>query len=261
MYFTSKIIKETAKKQLKCNWSVAIIVALVLVLTFSLAICLPSLIMLVLENFATSKGVVSNVITTACYCVAAGLALIMVFPIMQGVVRWYWFLGLDKEQPVSEVFYYFSAYKLWLKAFTLGCRMAGNTLFAAVIVSLPLGFAFGFLKGTTAESLIPVLEAAVILMVALFMFVRYSVAPVAIILNENVTSEQAMAVSKQVISGNTGKCFIMVLSFVGWILLSFLGIPLVYTLPFMFTSYVIFVRFVIINHRSKAAKSNLLPYI
>ena len=125
---SSKVIKNTARKQLKNNWTQAIIAASVLLLVVILAAVWGSMVLALLSGIRMVNGLFSSAAWFLATAFGATISLSIIIPLMQGVVRWFWFLGLEKELPLSEAFYYFSEWSLFSKSLILGLRFLGRVI-------------------------------------------------------------------------------------------------------------------------------------
>ena len=67
-------------------------------------------------------------------------------------------------------------------------------------------------------------------------------------MDESLYLMEAMHISEMISKQSISAFASLVVSFIGWFLLSLLGLPLVYTLPFFLISYVVHSRFAIVNY-------------
>ncbi len=263
MFPSSEKVKSTAKTQLKNNWVSAILVAVIFILMLYFAVILFEII----YSLLVGNGRSSVMGMTMCvFCTA--VSLIVVFPLYQGVLRWFWFLGLNKPLPLGELFYYFSSRELFLKTMRLHILLTARCIITATLCSVPSFFlkVFPFREFGMPDSILSLIEkvSVVLLLIGLGVSVvilfKYFIAPMLLTVNEDAQPEEIVVIAKQ-LSLSVKTCLRFILSFVGWILLSFLGIPLVYTVPYFFMSYAVFVRFSVTNHRCRMAELGVPPMI
>ncbi len=262
---SSKVIKNTARKQLKNNWTQAIIAVSVLLLAVILAAVWGSMALALLSGIKMVNGLFSSAAWFLATAFGTTISLSIIIPLMQGVVRWFWFLGLEKELPLSEAFYYFSEWSLFSKSLILGLRFLGRVILTFFICSLPAAAVFSAAESEDANALLLRVLAILLLLLGSLITVRaalsYCLAPIALVINEELQPHDAIEISKSIVSANKGACFFVALSFLGYGLISILGITLIYTLPFVFVSYSVFVRFLITGHRFEAARYGIKPLI
>lgn len=257
---STKVIKDTARKQMKNNWVQVIIVTAVLLLAIILTTVWGSMILALLSGIRMVNGPLASAVWFLATALSTALSLCMVMPLVQGVVRWFWFLGLDKELPLSEAFYYFSEWSLFLKSLILGLRFLGSMVIASFVCYLPTVAAMTLTKAENASINVTLLKVLAILLfllgsvIIIKVALCYSLAPIAIIINPELQPHDAIDISKKIVSANRGACLFTVLSFIGYLLLSIFGVTLIYTLPFMLTSYSVFARFLITGHRFESAR-------
>ena len=91
--------------------------------------------------------------------------------------------------------------------------------------------------------------------------VRYSLAPVIAVINEDIDARSAIALSATIARRYKNAYFNVLVSFIGWIVLSVLGVTMLYTLPFLFVSYTVFCRFAINSYRTDCCVRGEKPLI
>ena len=94
-----------------------------------------------------------------------------------------------------------------------------------------------------------------------FVMLKYYLAPFVFVSNDSIDPAEAVNMST-IISKRTGADFFgLVLSFAGWIVLSFLVAPLVFTLPYFIASYCVHCRFAVTAYNRDVDRfnSNVTP--
>jgi len=263
---SAKVIKNTARSQLRKHWVAAMIVAVLFLISLFFFFMLFGFMS---GFFASGKGVdVFLIVFVALY----GFCLLCtLFPLFQGVLRWYWFLGLDKKLPVSEIFYFFSDRGLHLRSTLLGTALLCRTVITALVCIAP-ALLLRFLP-ELMQKILPELEFSEAtlntlsynlmiggLVLALILLMKYFTAPAILVINAELNPDDVLRISRE-LSLSKGSLFVFIASFIPWILLSFLGITLAYTLPYFFMSYAVAVRFAVTNHRYDAARWGAPPLI
>lgn len=271
---SSKAIKKTARRALNGNWVRCVGVSLVLVLALAFCAVFAETIFAIFSTYIhTPNGkltVPGFVIALTCTAVIA----FFVFPLCEGVVRWFWFFTLEKERPVSEIFYYYSNRVYLIGSVYLALRLIARLAAVAVACYLPAVLVWslangtfyslsGYSDGDTTAVLKPLLYVFTALSTLLLVkiAVRYSLAPVIAVINEDIDARSAIALSATIARRYKNAYFNVLVSFIGWIVISVLGVTMLYTLPFLFVSYTVFCRFAINSYRTDCCVRGEKPLI
>lgn len=268
----SREIKLTARAGLRGHWLEAMAVTVIL-----------SLSILFAEMFrATVASVFGTILTTSDgrftvpgLTVLLFVAVIVIFfsiPLCLGAIRWFWTLSGGECRPISEVFYYYSEWRLFAKSVFTAARLLVKIILAALVCYLPALLVWSLTQNSVYEliGIKPLTDAKVLwpllylfcifsTLVLLKIILRYSLTPVLVILDESLDPGEAINISKTIAKTHKSAYVYIFLSFLGWILFSAFGITLLYTLPFTFMSYVVFVRFALSNHRYEAEQEGIRP--
>ena len=85
-------------------------------------------------------------------------------------------------------------------------------------------------------------------------------APLFFVADDNIDANEAMHMST-VISRKTSIDFVyLCFSFIGWLLLSILIVPLIFTLPYMLTSYAVHIRFAVAEYNRHIEQINKIDF-
>ena len=169
-----------------------------------------------------------------------------------GFLRYIWRLISGVTDNPMALFHYFSDKKLYLKVLKLTFSLSIRAAICYLIFYIPV-IILNIITGTKIYEMlnIPVpmwtfnltnlgtflrfLSIAATLISVLKLYL----APMLFVADENIEVAEAIHLSN-VISKKTIIDFIfLALSFIGWILLSFLSLPLIFTLPYMLLAYLI----------------------
>ncbi len=256
----SSIIKITAKTALKGNYIKAIISSLILIVSI-----------FVINAIASLSSIFGGEIFANALCII--LNIFMVFPLFMGLLRYFWRLIFNTlDNPIS-VFYYFSEKKLYIKSIYLLFAIAVRCIPVAVLLYLPALFLW-IISNFSVFDLINVstplwasdLSYAILFLrtlasvILVIYMLKFYIAPVLFVADEEMDIAEAIHLSK-VISKKTTLDFIyLILSFFGWILVSILVFPILFTLPFFITSYLVHVRFVIADYNKHLNDNNNTNY-
>ncbi len=252
----SKIVKITAKTALSGNMLKAIIVSAVFL--FCCFIC----------NY--SAGIFSYtgyyVFSDIIYIL---MSIFILTPLFLGLLRYIWrMLFSVYDNPVS-VFYYLSEKAIYIKALKFIFNLIFKALPVGILLYFPNILLWFFSKDffyQTFDLTMPLwvaninqllvilnLVAGVIL---IFYMLKFYLAPILFVADEEMAVEETLHMSA-VISRKSSLDFIyLATSFIGWILLSVLVIPLIFTLPYLLSSYAVHVRFAIAEYNKHIALKN-----
>ncbi|MBE6732457.1 MAG: DUF975 family protein [Ruminococcaceae bacterium] len=248
MAITADVTKKTAKAALKGNWVKAIAIGAVLIFSGFIIYIALSFIGTVFPSVVTA--LITLLIT----------ALVFI-PLLMGALRSYWRIMWDSSDTLDSVFYYFVSLErysrvaklvlaLFLKAVGVGILLfipaiitdlfSKAALYEFFGISAPawvgnLWIASGFLK-------------AVALVILAAVMLKYYLSFFLVIADEQMDVYEAIHKST-LLSRATAIDFLgLILSFFGWILISLIAIPLIFTLPYFLTSYMVHSRFAVANY-------------
>ena len=258
-----KVIKETAQKNLKNNWVSAIAIVIVFLSSVFTSQIFLELYAVIFENIL-GIGAVNTLLRGIIMLPPILVLFIFNLPLLEGVIRWFWYLQQNERLPISEVFYYYSSKKLAVKSVVLYLLLFARTVLPAILLYIPSFAVFAFTKTGSFSSIKAVLGiptfTVTIVGLALFLLaslliiknaLNYILAPIIFLSDEGKDYEFSLNLSKTIAKRNKSAFFITFMSFVGFIILSFLGIPTLFTVPFLLMSYVVFSRFALVNYGIK----------
>lgn len=264
---SAHVIKRTAKSQLRNNWVSAIIVAVLFMLSIGFFAVLFSLVLNIFLG-VNKCALALKLIAFALFCVAAFATVV---PLFHGMLRWFWYLGLEKRLPLGNLFYCFSDIRLYVKTLFFYVMLLGRIAMISVLAILPA--AILRILPEILERFVPNIDsygmliyfASVILLViglavAFIFSMKYFAAPVLSVIDEEKGIDEILGIAVE-LKLSKGSCVVFIASFLGWIALSYLGLPLLYTLPYFLMSYVVAVRFAVTNHRYDMSRWGLPPLI
>lgn len=248
MATSSNIVKKTAKSALKGNYLKSVMLSAEFVFA-----ALIVYIALALLSFVFSEWAVNILLIL--------FSLFIMAPAALGLIRAFWRIMWDSEDKAEIIFYYFSSKKLYKKALKLIFNLAFKFLWIGLLLLIPSIITdtlssvkvydlFGLSAPAFASNLW-VLSAflrasAFIILIAIML--KYYLAPFLFVADEDMDVMEAIHKSTVLTRATAVDFLILVLSFLGWILLSVLVIPLIFTLPYMVMSYVVHSRFAVANY-------------
>lgn len=197
----------------------------------------------------------------------AVLLFLTVSPLAVGLIRYFWRMIYGQKDNPIWVFYYFSSIKKYIKALRLIFALLSRTVICLVIFSIPV-FVLKLITGTWLYSVldvsIPIWTANLSNLINFLQFIsvtatvfymlKFYLAPMLFVADENMDTAEAIHLST-VISRRTMLDFVFFcFSFIGWILLSILTVPMIFTIPFMMIAYLIHCSYAVDGFNEEIAK-------
>lgn len=257
MTIASSTIKKTAKESLKGNWVKAIIACAVVLFCYLINNSIGSIFYII------GGDTVANVLFWI-------LNFFMLIPVILGAIRYFWRLLCGVADEPLSVFYYFASKGNYLKSIKLAFLLGIKLLLYAALLLIPY-FAVSVISNVeTYEFLditIPLWTAnlsnlsaflqSIALIGTIFLTLKYYLAPMLIVADDNMDVNEAIHMSV-VISKNTILDLISLsFSMLGWILLSILFIPLIYTIPLFITVYLTHCTYAVGEYNEYVKKVNM----
>lgn len=241
-------VKATAKTALKGNWLKAIAVCLIAVFSAFIGLYTISLLSSLIGEIAAN---ILSLIFNVC----------LILPLGLGIIRYIWRMLFSVDDNPICAFYWFSSKDLYVAAMHFIMLIVLRVIFWLVILNIPTLLLFILSKNFVFDILdiaMPLwaanlnysvnflFNASVI--VTFFIMLKYYMAPLLFVADDEIDAYEALHMST-VISKRSGIDFVyLIFSFLGWLFLSMLVIPLIFTLPYMFTAYAVHVRFAVAEY-------------
>ncbi len=256
MTVANSTVKKTAREALKNNKIKVFAVCSEVLVCYLINLNISSCLYIIGGNiFANTFFVILN--------------FFMFFPILLGSLRFFWrmFCGVC-DNPIS-VFYYFTSKDNYKKALSLSFKIAIKALIVGVLLSIPY-FAVSIISSVKTYDFlnvtIPLWTAnlanltvflkSLAIIGTIFSILKYYLAPMLMVVDENMEVNEAIHMSV-VISKRTTLDFVsLFFSMIGWILLSLLFIPLLYTLPLFIMVYLTHCSFAVGEYNEHISKLN-----
>ena len=247
----SAIVKSTAKTILKGRWMEAVIASSLLLFSLLIMIFLCSLL----------PTVADQITLLAVNIFGLMFSLFVISPLVLGTVRYFWRLTDGAKDDISVVFYYFANKKKYLRAVSVSVAMFWRVVTVIFISMLPHTISVVLSETWLYQVLgqgIPIWTTNLILIRSFFYIVgivcsalylaRYYLVPVIVVMDDQLLMLEAVHISSMV-SKRSGSAFLALLtSMIGYIIISVLLIPTIYTLPLFLCCYVIHSRFAVVNY-------------
>jgi len=264
---TNVAAKSTARVTLKKRWPAAIAVSLILLTVFIIEIYFQQLILVLVKgDYVWSPLQPQNVIylnqwpNVLVSVVSTLFCVIITFPLVFGVLRWFWRITGGADDSIGGVFHYFSSINNYLMSVKVFWGLFWRTVVVTAVAFLPYLIVDAAtspkvyaLIGTSVplgiSSLSSIADLLIILGLVGFVafIIRYYLVPSILFWDENVSVHKAFKYSAVISKGSKGAFFYFVISFIGWFVLSLLAVPLLFTIPYFLASITVFSRYVI-NH-------------
>ncbi len=240
MYQTNTQLKASARKNLLGHYG-AVIGALLVMVLFALLVNIPFSNMLSLGfYFGAIMRIVVGIL---------GMVIVMLISFLLFIGNEWIHLRLSRGEPArfTDMFYPFTsrperffAYELLLLLLALPCLLPGA-------ICILLSPAFAVVMGTADSAPVTLMLIGIVLLIvgAVFyvrVFGSWFMAPFLMLDKEDLRAKDSIRASRKLMKGKRGKWFLMMLSFIGWLLLSLLsfGIALIWIAPYFIQSLTCF---------------------
>ncbi len=255
-------IKSAAKKALKHRWGEAIAVSLIVLGTALLDIIMQALLMTIFKvdavwsPFTPTSVPFYSIVASNCITVFSAIfSLVIMFPLIFGVMRWFWHVTGGNDPDISDIFYYFSSAKQFGKALLIAIGLFWRMVLGAAICFLPytavslltqsefysrLGVTMPtYMSG--AYPLVSLFEALGFFMLLLWISI-YAMFYSAMFSEPELSAPRTIKLGSVISRGYRMRFIGFILSFFGWIVLSILALPLLFFVPFFMASLSIYGR-------------------
>ena len=252
-----KTIKAQARQALRGNYLKAVSALMILFVAFFLFDGIASLLGL-LPSILSGKSFTN--VESITKPLRSGIIFWVSFllsPFINGYIRVFYFSGKSGNFNLKNSFYYFKKGK-YGKALGLNFAFFVRMLIPACIAFLPpmiftaicSNFAEDFF-GTSVYDLFMFILCALSTILTVLWALRYFVVYPASFEYEGARAKDLFAYSKKVMRGRTADAARLLRSYAGWILLSFLVLPIIYTAPYMTQGLCISARWLETNYREE----------
>ncbi len=255
-------IKKAALKSLKNRWPEAIAASVTFIAVAMLDTFFQYILMLIFKVDAvwspfspTTMPLYNTVFSigitlfSACYTVA------VILPLFFGVMKWFWTVSGGGNSEIIEIFHYFSSPKKFWRSAALSFGIFWRAALGAVICFLPFILSkvmlspdfynfFGYGMPIWVSGLFPLKTLFKVLGFVLFIFwiFRYILFYSVMFYEPDLSAHAVLKKTVKVAKGRTLHIAGFVFSFIGWIFLSFLCLPMIFTVPFMLSSFAVYGR-------------------
>lgn len=203
----------------------------------------------------------NGILTTPVQLVYLAAILFIVFPVTLGVIRFFWRLTGGAEDKLIEVFYYFSSAILYKRAVKTVLLITFKCVCCFIICMLPYlivnllshSWIYQFIGAevplwVAGLTLVEAFLKVAGIFAATLMILRYYLVPAIIVMDDDLLLFEAVHISVMVSRRSLGSFGVLVVSLLGWIILSLFALPVIYTAPLFFGCYVVHSRYVLVNY-------------
>lgn len=255
-------IKKAARGALKHRWPEAIIVSVVLIATLMLNTFMQYMLMSIFKVkevwtpfTPTDLPLYSQFASAGITLFSAVFSFLVIFPLTFGVMRWFWAVTGGSSVSVGDIFYYFSCPKIFFKTLSLSIRLYIMLVIGAIVCFLPyilLGIATSpYLYDSLGVSM-PIVMNGLLPLVSFFelfgflaflMWISmYLLCYTVIFAEPEISSGEIIRRTVKVTKGFRFNTVGFFFSFFGWLLLSLLAVPLIFTVPYLLASFAVYGR-------------------
>lgn len=262
---TSKSVKQTAKELLKGRWPQLIGVTCIAASGYIVVLLAEQLLRMALGGGQTLGQAVGSHnlggLSPAVLLAELTAALLLLFlwqPLYLGVQRWFWRLSGGADDTVGGVFHYFGSGRLYGRAVRFQLSLLLRILLTALVAFAPAILTYvltlpGFYAAIGVRAPVVIADlwslpsglAALGLIAFIPWALRYFLAAYLFINDPELSPWQAVSLSARVTRGSRAAYLGLLLSFIGWLLLCLLALPVLFVLPYMTAAGAVFARYAI----------------
>ncbi len=253
-------VKSTARAALSAFWLKAIVSTLIALAALAVLIYAETVFYTVCGKASVIVAVVFTVLFT----------FFVLCPLFLGVLRFFWRSTAGSGDNVTSVFYYLSNRLHYLKCLAFSASLLLRLLIVAFFSFLPfiairsiIGAPFA--AATEQIGLYLQFLSSVFLSLGWVFFIIFSVrfylAPALFVGCEDLHRSEIIYLSKLLSRSTAGAFIVLCFGMLGWLLLSVLGITMVFTVPYILAAYVVHCRYAVnhYNHKVKIINETDFP--
>lgn len=256
MTVANSTIKKAAKSALKNNLINSFVIGIIVLVCYFIN-----------QNICSCLSLVmGDIYATVLFAV---LNLFLLSPVILGSIRYFWRMLCGVcDNPVS-VFYYYSSTENYRKSIEMTFKLIFKFFCYYILFNIPY-FALSLISNVEIyESFnipVPLWTANLSNLTVFFSFIakvvtvcatlKYYLAPMLIVVDENMEVNEAIHMSVVIAKGTILDCIFLIFSMLGWILLSLFFLPLIFLLPYFITVYLTHCSFAVSDYNEHIKKIN-----
>ncbi len=255
---TNTIIKNEAKQILSGNWGIAIASYLLVWFLYLIYSTISSFAYIIsnvslLESLKDPFDNIFTVVVGLIFSLVAVVVVLLLMPVFSGITLNYVNLTLNKPIFFPNVISYFNkkdyinSLKFWISYIM---RYVICVVFGLLSLNAFYNLAISAENALFTNLLFALLVIIAIALVVVFIIIScsYFLAPYIHVSNKTLSATRCIDLSIKIMKQNRKKYYSLLLSLLPWILLSFLVIPTLYTVPYIFTSFSVSAKYIISNN-------------
>lgn len=255
-------IKYAARSSLKHRWPEAMAVSLVFIATSLLNVLTQYMLMTVFKVkdvwtpfTPTDVPMYSQMASIGITLFSAVFSLIVMFPLIFGVIRWFWLVTGGSDPALNEIFHYFSSSKVFFKTMALSIGLYLRLVVGAIVCFSPyiamgvlttpdLYDRLGITMPVVMESLRPLVSFSKILgfIVLLLWISTYALCYTVVFSEPELTAHRTVRRTVEVTRGFRFNSVCFAFSFFGWAIACLLVLPVLFVMPYFLSSIAIYGR-------------------
>ena len=251
-----KMVKDEAKRALSENWITALLSVSLLLLVPIVAVLISSAAYSVLGETKTEELLSIEPLKAVFFVVlniAAVAAIVLLSPVYTGFTRAYAMIADGKQPEASEIFYFFDDRRRYKEAVAFMSGLLVKCLGILVVCEAAAIAVFVCADGSDILLGLCVTLAIIGLIAAFLWFHRFAFS-VMLFSYYDYDGVSASQTGAQVAKTETGKLIRLTVSFILWLLFTFLVIPIFYVYPYMTCAYFVSTKYLIASYREAEAK-------
>ena len=165
-------------------------------------------------------------------------------PVINGFLRFYFNTAKTGDGVFSDIFYYFDSKRLYASAMLFNLNLIIRFLPCYVLLTSAIIF---FLFSNTFYTVVGCVMAFSFIVLFFALFLRYFAAFGLYFSNENQKPSEYFKKSAVIMKRYRKSVLRLIFSFIGWIILSIVIIPLIYTVPYFAMSMLTSLKWIMYN--------------
>lgn len=165
-------------------------------------------------------------------------------PVINGFLRFYFNSSKTGDGVFSDIFYYFDSKRLYANAMLFNLNLLIRFLPCLVLLTSAIIF---FSQGDMFYTVVGCVIAALFIVLFFALFLRYFAAFGLFFSDDSQKSSEYFKKSAVIMKRYRKSVLKLILSFIGWIILSIVIIPLIYTVPYFAMSMLTSLKWIMYN--------------
>lgn len=244
-----KFIKGEAKENLKDNWVKAVLsVFMICFIPLIAALIVDMSYSVICGDEETLTEVFSNSPVSGfffvIFSIAAVVAVIALSPLMNGFVRFFYSLAVDKKCDVSDLFYFFESKRKYTTAIKLMTAVIVEGALCILACEIPAALALVFSQESRAAYVLGIVLAVLGVITAFIILHKFTFTMILFSYYE-CDIKKSFVYGSLISKKHSDALIKLSASFIPQILLTYFVVPFVYVYPYMTCSYMISAKYLL----------------